>query len=230
MSFSTLALVLMLGLAGPLLAWRESWHIPVIVGELLAGIIFGTTGFGVLHPSDGSFAFLADMGFALVMFVAGSHVPVRDPRVRSALGIGALRAVLVGIVAAAAGYLLAAWFDTGHGAIYAVLIASSSAALTLPIIDSQGLHGKPVLELTAQVAIADTAGIVALPLVIDLTHAGRATLGALAVAGSAVVLFALLWWLERSGIRKRVHKISEDRKFAMELRISLARQLYFVVS
>lgn len=138
MSLSTLALVLALGLAGPLLAWREAWHIPVIVGELLAGIVCGVTGFGWLDASDPVFSFLADMGFALVMFVAGTHVPIRDPRIRSALGIGAVRAVLVGSAAAVIGYLLAGFFDTGHGAIYAVLLASSSAALVLPIIDSQG--------------------------------------------------------------------------------------------
>ncbi|WP_067884661.1 cation:proton antiporter [Nocardia vaccinii] len=221
MTFSTLALVLALGLAGPLLSWRASWQIPVIVGELLAGVVLGGTGFGVLHPGDPIFSFLADMGFALVMFVAGTHVPVRDPAVRSALRVGALRAVLVGLFAAAAGFALASWFGTGHGAAYAVLIASSSAALTLPIINSQGLQGKSVLELTAQVAIADTACIVALPLVIDISQAGRAALGALAVAAGAVVLFFVLRNLEQSGLRRRAHKISEQRKFALELRVSL---------
>ncbi|PSR66872.1 sodium:proton antiporter [Nocardia sp. MDA0666] len=222
MSLSTLALVLALGLAGPLLAWRAAWHIPVIVGELLAGIICGVTGFGLLDASDPVFAFLADMGFALVMFVAGTHVPIRDPRIRSALGIGAVRAALVGAAAAVIGYLLAGFFDTGHGAIYAVLLASSSAALALPIIDSQGLQGRSVLELTAQVAIADTASIVALPLVIDAGNSARAALGALAVIGTALLLFFLLRWLERSGLRRRAHRVSERRKFALELRVSLA--------
>ncbi|MBB5913878.1 Kef-type K+ transport system membrane component KefB [Nocardia transvalensis] len=222
MSFSTLALVLVLGLAGPLLSWRTAWHIPVVLGELVAGIVFGATGFGVLHPSDPTFTFLADMGFALVMFVAGTHVPVGQPAVRGALGVGALRAVLVGVAATGAGFGLAAWFGTGHGALYSVLIASSSAALVLPIIDAQGLRGRPVLELTAQVAIADTACVVALPLVIDTGAAGRAALGAAAVAGAAAVLWYLLRALERSGVRRRVHKISEDRRFALELRVSLA--------
>ncbi len=128
--------------------------------------------------------------------------------------------MLVGLFAAAAGFTLASRFGTGHSAIYAVLIASSSAALTLPIIDSQGLHGKSVLELTAQVAIADTACIVALPLVIDVSRAGRAALGALAVAMGAVVLFLILRYLERSGLRRRAHQVSENRKFALELRVA----------
>ncbi|WP_433712648.1 cation:proton antiporter [Nocardia sp. CA-084685] len=87
MSFATLALVIALGLCGPLLALRENLHIPVILGELLAGIVFGTSGFDILHSADPIFTFLADMGFAVVMFVAGTHVPVRDPAVRSAVSI-----------------------------------------------------------------------------------------------------------------------------------------------
>lgn len=222
MTFATLALVITLGLSGPLLALRQSWHIPVILGELLAGIVFGTTGFGILHPADPIFTFLADMGFAVVMFVAGTHVPVRDPAVHSALGKGAVRAVLVGLLAVAAGFGLAHWFGTGHGAIYAVLMASSSAALVLPIIDSAGLRGKPVLALTAQVAIADTACVVVLPLVIDPANAGSAALGAVAVAVAATVLFLMLRKLELSGRRRRVHRLSEKRAFALELRVSLA--------
>ncbi|MEV6556859.1 cation:proton antiporter [Nocardia sp. NPDC051756] len=222
MTFSTLALVLALGLLGPLLALRSSWHVPVILGEVIAGIVFGATGFGVLHSADPIFTFLADMGFAVVMFVAGTHVPVRDPAVRSALSVGVIRAVIVGLLAAAAGFGIAHWFDTGHGAMYAVLLASSSAALVLPIIDSLGLAGKPVLALTAQVAIADTACVVALPLAIDPDHAGRAALGALAVAACGALLFVVLRWLEQSGARRRAHRLSEDRKLALELRVSLA--------
>ncbi|WP_328407600.1 cation:proton antiporter [Nocardia sp. NBC_00403] len=222
MTFSTLALVVALGLCGPILAVRRSWRIPVILGELIAGILFGSTGFGFLHTSDPIFTFLANMGFAVVMFVAGTHVPVRDPAVRSALGVGAIRAGMVGLLAAAAGFGLAEWFGTGHGGIYAVLMASSSAALVLPIIDSLGLRGKPVLALTAQVAIADTACVIALPLVIDPAEAGRAALGAIAVAVAAAILFLVLRQLELSGARRRVHRLSEDRAFALELRVSLA--------
>ena len=222
MTFTTLALIGLVGLVGPLLATPRHWRVPVVLGELLAGVVFGATGFRILDATDPTFAFLADIGFALTMFVAGTHVPVRDSAVRSALGKGAVRAAIVGVLAAAVGFGLAASFDTGHAAIYAVLLASSSAALVLPTIDSLGLRGTSVLELTAQVAIADTACIVALPLVIDTADAGRAAVGALLVSVCAAGLFVGLRQLERSGLRKRVHSLSEDRDFAIELRVSLA--------
>jgi len=83
----------------------------------------------------------------------------------------------VGVVSAAAGYGVAAAFGTGHGAVYAVIMASSSAALVLPAADQLGLGGDQLLPTLAQVAVADTACIVALPLVIDPANAGRAALG-----------------------------------------------------
>jgi Kef-type K+ transport system membrane component KefB len=221
MSFGTLALVGAVAVLGPLLALPRRWHLPVVLGELVGGIALGPTGLFVLHARDGTFTFLADIGFALVMFVAGSHVPVRDGALRQALGLGALRAAGVGVLSVGLGVALATAFGTGHAPLYAVLLASSSAALILPIVDSLHLGGPVVLQLLPQVAIADAACIVALPLAVDPAHAARAAIGVAAVLAAAAVLFVLLRYLERSGLRHRAHRVSEERKFALELRVQL---------
>jgi Kef-type K+ transport system membrane component KefB len=221
MDFATLALLSLVGVLGPLLALPRRWRLPVVLGELVAGIVLGHTGFDVLHAGNGTFTFLADIGFALIMFVAGSHVPVRDPNLLAGLRLGVLRAVAIGAVSVVLAIGIAHGFGTGHAALYAVLIASSSAALVLPIVDSLGLRGEAVLQMLPQVAIADMVCIVALPLAIDPKHAGRAALGTLAVLACAGALFVVLGYVERSGLRKRVHNVSEDRKFALELRINL---------
>lgn len=219
--FTVLAVIVLAGLVGPLLAMPQRWQVPVVVGELFMGVVLGRTGFGYLDASDARFSFLAEVGFGLVMFVAGTHVPVRDGDLRRSLGRGTLRAVLVGAGSAVLGVLLAAAFGTGHAALYAVLMASSSAALILPIVNSLELGGEQVLQLLPQVAVADAVCIVAVPLVIDPAHVGRAALGAVAVILAGVVVFAVLFALERKGLRRRLHKVSEKRHFALELRISL---------
>ena len=168
MSFASLALISAVAVLGPLLALPARWHLPVLVGELSAGVLLGRTGFGVLHPQDVSFTLLANIGFALVMFVAGTHVPIRDPRLTGALRTGGLRVVGVAALAVPVALAIAYGFGTGHPALYSVLLASSSAALVLPIVDSLGLEGAPVIQLLPQVAIADAACVVALPLVIDV--------------------------------------------------------------
>ncbi len=219
--FHSLALLTALGLAGPVLASLPGLRIPVIIGELLAGLVVGKTGFGILDDTNPTFQLLANFGFALVMFVVGTHVPVRDPALRSLAPRALVRAVAVGAVAAALGAGLAAAFGTGHAALYAVLMASSSAALALPVIDSLRLQGPDVLSVTVQIAIADAACIVLLPLVIDLRRAPVAALGGLAIAGCAVVLFLLLRAADSKGLRRRMHVYSEEHRFALELRTNL---------
>ncbi len=187
----------------------------------MAGVLLGPTAAGYLNAQDPVFTFLADIGFALVMYVTGSHVPVGDASLRGALGVGALRAAFVAGVAVGLGIAVSAIFDTGHPALYAVLMASSSAALVIPAADSLHLDGPPVLQTLAQVAVADTVCIVALPLAIQPSRAGTAALGALSVSAASVVVFLLLRQAERSGLRKRLHRLSDDRKFALELRVSL---------
>ena len=221
MSFPVLALIGVVALLGPLLALPKRWQIPVVVGELVGGIAIGSSGFGLVHSSDPTFTFLADLGFGLTMFVAGSQVPLRDARLRPVLLVGLVRALGVGVVAAIFGVALAVVFHTGHGAIYAVLMASSSAALVVPAIEGEGLGGRKVLLTIAQVAIADTACIVAVPLVIDPSEALGAAGGAVLIAVAALAFYFLLRWLNRSGALHRFHKLSETRNFALELRVSL---------
>lgn len=216
-----MALVAVVGLIGPLLASIPALRIPVVIGELIGGLLIGRTGFNIVDPGDPTFTLLANIGFALVMFVVGTHVPLRDSSLRSSISGAALRAVLVGVVAAVLAVVLATSFHTGHAPVYAVLMASSSAALALPVIQSLGITGQPVLGVTAQIAIADATSIVLLPLVINPARAVPASIGAGIIAGCALVLFGLLREVDQRGLRRRAHQFSERNRFALELRISL---------
>jgi Kef-type K+ transport system membrane component KefB len=219
--FHALALLAVIGLAGPLLAAVPRLGIPVIVGELAAGIVVGRSGFNIVDAGDPTFSLLADIGFALVMFLVGSHVPVRDKSLRGDLPKALLRAAAVGAVAVVLGVAVARLFGTGHAPLYAVLMFSSSAALALPVIDSLGLTGPSVLSVTAQIAIADASSIVLLPLAINPSGAPGAALGALAIAACAAVGFLVLWYVQKRGWLTRMHDYSESRNLALELRVSL---------
>lgn len=217
----TLALVGAVALLGPLLSLPGWLRLPVVVGELLAGIALGDSGFGIVDARDPTLVFVAQVGFGLVMFVVGSHVPVRDPMVRAGARRGVARAVAVGILAVPTGLLLAHLAGSGHGALYAVLLASSSAALVLPAVGSTALGGRTLTDLLPQVAIADAACIVALPLAIDPAHVGRALVGVAVVGVTSLVLFVVLRSAERRGLRRRMHRVSEAHDLALELRVSL---------
>ncbi|MDR6909177.1 Kef-type K+ transport system membrane component KefB [Rhodococcus fascians] len=221
MTFETLALCAAVGLFGPLLALPRGLRIPVVIGELVAGIVIGHTGFGVIDPSEQTLSLLAQVGFALVMFVAGSQVPIRDPRLRVGLRVGAARAVAVGLLATALGWAVSTAFDPPHPGLYAVLMTSSSAAVIMPIVESSKTATSGLMSFLPQIAIADAVCIVALPLVIDPPRAVPAAFGSITVIAAATAIFFVLRHFDLTGLRRRIHHVSAQRKFALELRLNL---------
>lgn len=122
------------------MCWILTGRSPV---DLLAGILVGRSGLKLVDPSEPAFAFLADVGFALVMFVASSYVPLREASLRASLTKAACRQ------AAVAGIGVAALFGTGQAPLYSVLMASSSAVIVLPMVTSLDLRGPGMLTTTA---------------------------------------------------------------------------------
>lgn len=221
MDFAALALICLVALMGPLLSLPRLVRLPVVVGELAVGIVIGQTGLGWLDHADPTFSFLASMGFLMVMLVAGTHVPVRDPAMRAGFRTGLVRALFIGVASVPLGLGLAALFDTGHGLLYAVCLASSSASIALPVLDGFTGDRSQLVALLPQIAVADAACIVLVPLVVDPDHAARAALGALAVLAAGGVLALVLHRLTERGYSRRLHDFSERHSLALELRICL---------
>ena len=92
----------------------------------------------------------------------------------------------------------------------------------MPALDGVPLDGRSMVSALPQLALADAASIVALPFAVDPAHVTRALVGAGLVLGAAVLAFLVLRRLERGGYRRRLHRVSEDRGLAIELRVSLA--------
>jgi Kef-type K+ transport system membrane component KefB len=62
-SLGVLALIVLAGLAGPLLATLGGRaFVPVVIGELVAGVIVGRTGLQALNPTDPTVALLGEAG------------------------------------------------------------------------------------------------------------------------------------------------------------------------
>lgn len=222
MSFGVLALIVGAALAGPLLAIGRQAYVPVVVGELLAGVVLGRTGGGWLDASQPTISFLADVGFAMLMFAAGMHVPIRTPGIVGGLRRGAAAAVLVAVLAIPSGMAIAAAVGGGHAAIYALLLASGSAAILLPTVQESGLVAdQRALTVMSQVALADVAAIVALPLVLEPSRAGHAALGGLIVVLVGVAIFALARLAHGSELVHRFRHASKKRGWALDLRLSL---------
>ncbi|HVP75583.1 MAG TPA: cation:proton antiporter [Gaiellaceae bacterium] len=222
MSFGILAVIVCAGLGGPLLALRGRGLVPVVVGELAAGVVVGRTGTRWVDAGQPTTAFLSQIGFAMLMFTAGMHVPIRQPGIVRGLRRGAVAALVTGIASVPAGIGIAAALGGGHAAIYALLLASGSAAVLLPVLEEAHLLAdERVLPLMAQVGIADVAAIVALPLVLQPSKARGATLGLLAVAAAAGAIFALSRPVRGRAFLRRIRRASKRRDWALDLRLAL---------
>jgi len=218
-----MAWILAIGLAGPLLALPRRFRVPVSVGEILIGVIFGSSGLGKVPLRNSTLSLIADIGFALVMMVVGSHIDVKRFAARRVLKQAMGRQLLVFVVGMPIAYLIAQVTHFHHSLIFFVLVTSSSAALVLPIFSQREATdtGDQISAMLTQVAIADLLCIVALPLVMDTRHLPRVLAGAGIITLSAVAFFALLRVTNRHGYVVRIRRVSKTNHFGLELRFSL---------
>src|SRR6266849_3699222 len=112
--YTALALVVLAGLLGPLLASGRRFRVPVLTGELIGGIILGRTGLNLIDPTMAPFPIFSSLGFALLMLESGTEIDlgsrmVRDTAVRAGLAFfGTL------LVAIPAGLLIGVWAGSSH--------------------------------------------------------------------------------------------------------------------
>ncbi len=222
MSFGTLLVIVLAGLGGPLLGINGRRFVPVVIGEILAGVIVGPTVLNAVDPANPTVAFLGQVGFAMLMLTVGMHLPLRDRRLWASLRSGALLAAIVGVLAPLAGLAAAAVAGTGHAAIYAVVLASGSAAVLLPSLTEARVEGPDALVVMAQVTIADVVTIVAVPIVLQPARTGHALLGGALVAAGAAALLGVSRALRGHGWVREVRRLSKRRHWALDLRLSLA--------
>lgn len=73
-NFLPLLLITALAFFAPILANQlKRFSIPIVVGEILAGILIGRSGLNIIEPSP-ILNFLAEFGFAYLMFLSGLEV------------------------------------------------------------------------------------------------------------------------------------------------------------
>ncbi len=221
MSFGILTLIVACGLAGPLLSGATRLAVPVVVGEIAAGVLVGQTGLREINPADPTVVFLSVVGFAMLMFVVGTHLPLRDPGLRRALRTATIAAVLSFAIATPGGWLLADASGVGHPAVFVLLLAASSSAVVMPIIQERGITGEEMLVATTWIALVDIASIVALPVALTPAKAFRIGGGGVLVAGAAVALFAIVHAIRNDRVVMVLRTGSRQRGWALDLRVSL---------
>ncbi len=214
-------MIVLAGLGGPLLGVLGKRFVPVVVGEIVAGILIGPTVLDAVHPTGVTVSFLGEIGFAMLMLTVGMHLPLRDRRLAVSARSGAVAAGLVCLLALPGGLLAATVAGGGHVAVYVVILASGSAAVILPAFEELGLEGVAAMRVMAQVTIADVITILSVPIVLQPGRVGYAALWAVLVALLAAGLFGVARLVGDAEWIDRVRHLSKHRHWALDLRISL---------
>jgi Kef-type K+ transport system membrane component KefB len=81
-SFAPLLIVVVLAFVVPLLltSVRGRLAIPIVVGEIVAGMIVGRSGFGWVSHDNGALDLLKELGFVVLMFLSGMEIDFRSLR------------------------------------------------------------------------------------------------------------------------------------------------------
>jgi Kef-type K+ transport system membrane component KefB len=220
--FVQLTILVLAGLVGPALAAGRNGLVPVVLGELAAGVLLGTTGFGVIHTAVQPLPAFSAIGFAMLMLTAGTHVDIGSPAIRRGFVRGLLTFVAVAVLAVPAGVLIDRGIGVGHASLLAVLIAGSSAAIAFPIIEERGLSGDSVAFLIAWVAIADSTTVVIMPLtLVGSGNVGLALIGDAAIVAAGAVVLTTVLRVRRTGVPQQLRAESLKRGWGLQLRMSL---------
>ena len=245
MTFGLLALITVAGLAGPLLAALPRLGLPLVVGEIGVGVLLGRTGLGWIDADEPTTAFLSEVGFAMLMFVVGTHLPLRHPGLRDSVRPAALATLLTLAFAVPAGFALAL-VGPDRPLVLAVVVATSSAAIALPILqgDPDGTDGTDGTDRTAGAAtggsaegvggapaaafaigwitLTDVSTVLAVPLVLATGGLGRVLAGAGLVLLAGGAAYLPLRWLRRTDRVHALRRKSKHRGWALDLRVGLA--------
>ncbi|HUZ86871.1 MAG TPA: cation:proton antiporter [Candidatus Baltobacterales bacterium] len=220
--FTSLTLVVLAGLLGPLLAAGRRPLTPVLVGELIAGAIIGRTWLHLIVSTTQPLPEFSAVGFAMLMLEAGNEVDLRSTELR----VGAVRGNLALLIALAlsvpVGLGISALFQAAHPSLLVVLLAGSSAAVAFPTIRERGLTGPAIAILITWMTVADALTAVLMPL--TLSGASRIPL---ALVGDGVIVLvaaasmAAARRLFKTGLSDEVKRESKHRHWALQLRLSV---------
>ena len=190
----------------------ERVHMPQVVGALLAGIILGPSGFGVLESTD-FFVKTAEIGVIMLMFTAGIDTDMKELK---ATGPQAMIVATLGVIAplVLCGGLYLVFFEgevTAHNLLTAAFLgavfSATSVSITVETLNEMGkLKTKVGTTLLSAALIDDILGIILLSFLSGFSTGDSNPLQVVI----QIVLFFVFVLVVGLVIRKLFHYISEE--------------------
>ena len=187
----------------------ERLRLPGIVGLILAGVIVGPEGLGLLERGS-NIILLGTIGLLFLMFMAGLETSLDDLKDNGekAVIFGLATFITPMVVGTAAMMLL------GYGWLAAILVASCFAShtlLALPVLNKLGIMRAPAVNVTlGGTLITNVLALLVLAVVVK-AYEGELTLsfGLFLIPALTIYTFATLWGVPQIG-RWFFHKFGHD--------------------
>jgi Kef-type K+ transport system membrane component KefB len=205
------------------------FHLPWVLGLIVAGIVIGPYGFELAEVTP-TLAFLSQTGLIFLMFMAGLETRLSSfKEFRS--GIASL-SLINGIVPFCVGYLLGMFFSlTSTGSILlGIIFMSSSIAVIIPTLEATGLLEKKIgKSIVSATILVDIASLVFLSLFLQII----APVTVLPLYSFypivLIILVAFIYGLPKIRSFFPVHKDEKDL-FESEVRIIIVMLIGVVVT
>lgn len=184
-------------LVAPLLF--ERIRLPGIVGLILAGVVVGPHGLGILER-DSTIVLLGTVGLLFLMFMAGLETSLDD------LKYNADKAIIFGLATFTVPMVMGtiAMLLLGYSVLSAILVASCFAShtlLALPVVSKLGImRSQPVTATLGATLTTNVLALLVLAIVVK-THQGDLDIGfwLFLIPSLALYTFGTLWGVPRIG-------------------------------
>ncbi len=175
---------------------------PAIVGYILAGVVLGPSGFGLVGDRN-AIGTLAQFGMLMLMFVVGIDLDVRRFAANWRIAVAATLLQIAGTVAAAEAVRPLLGWSSGLAMVLGFAVAISSTAVVIKMLDGSGDLATPAGRTTIGILVAQDMAVVPMLLFVNGMgdHHGIGAVDALRSLASVAVLALALAVLARRPIR-----------------------------
>jgi CPA2 family monovalent cation:H+ antiporter-2 len=162
---------------------------PALVGYIIAGVLLGPSAFGVVENRE-QIGGLAELGVLLLLFLIGTELSVRVFMVTWKMALTAVALQVVGSLAAIFLCSMILGFTTAESILLGFVIALSSTAVAIKILEETG----QIRTRTGRITIAVLIGqdLAFLPMLLIVENIGGGTLGFWAIVQIAISVGVLI--------------------------------------